>query len=46
MKILYVHREFSSALNGGTYVMRRNLEMLTNLFGRIILFAIRLPGHQ
>lgn len=34
MKILYVHREFSSALNGGTYVMRRNLEMLTNLFGK------------
>ena len=33
MRILYVHREFSSVLNGGTYVMHRNYEMLTRLFG-------------
>ena len=46
MKILYVHREFSSALNGGTYVMRRNLEMLTNLFGKdnIICHPIARPS--
>ena len=45
MRILYVHREFSSVLNGGTYVMHRNYEMLTRLFGgdNVICYSVARP---